>query len=261
VADKKVTQLDPIDVVELTDLLLIVDDPGGTPDTKKALVSQVTALAAGIPGPAGPQGPQGDPGPTGATGPTGSGATPLPFDFSTTTVEPPTSNQVRFDAAFPYTAVTRVWVRNITTGGSDVHAYLLLVPSGSTIYFQDKNDSTLFAKFTTTSATVDKTTYIELPVAWVSSGGALLNNQATMMLVVTGAAFGLAVREVPTGPVDGSNSTFTLTNPPVADTEQVFLNGLLQDARGIDYSISGASVTFLMPPLSGDRVLVTYQRT
>jgi hypothetical protein len=76
----------------------------------------------------------------------------------------------------------------------------------------------------------------------------------------TGSA-GLTVREIPTGVIDGSNLTFTLAHIPIADSEQVFLNGLLQEARGIDYSISGASVTFLMPPLAGDRVLVTYQRT
>lgn len=68
------------------------------------------------------------------------------------------------------------------------------------------------------------------------------------------------VREIPTGSLDGSNITFTLANTPIANSEEVYLNGLLQDARGIDYSISGAVVTFLIPPLSGDRLLVTYQR-
>jgi hypothetical protein len=186
------------------------------------------------------------------------------FDWSTATVEPPTSNQVRFDAGPPYTAVTKVWVRNLTTDGIDVHTYLLLVAAGATIYLQDKNDATLYARFTSTAPAVDKTTYVEIPVTWHSNGGALLNNQAVQLLVVTGSAGvapTLVVREIPTALIDGSNTAFTLANTPVSDTEQVFLNGLLQDARGLDYSISGASVTFFMPPLSGDRVLVTYQRT
>lgn len=71
---------------------------------------------------------------------------------------------------------------------------------------------------------------------------------------------GIVVREIPTGIIDGVNITFTLAYMPIADSEQVYLNGLLQDTRGIDYSISGSVITFLAPPLSGDRILVTYQR-
>lgn len=70
----------------------------------------------------------------------------------------------------------------------------------------------------------------------------------------------IIVREIPTGQIDGNNTTFTLANTPISNSEQIFLNGLLQDTRGIDYSISGAVITFLIPPLSGDRILVTYQK-
>lgn len=70
----------------------------------------------------------------------------------------------------------------------------------------------------------------------------------------------IIVREIPSGVIDGVNATFTLANAPVANSEQIYLNGLLQDTRGIDYSISGVIVTFLVPPVSGDRVLVTYQK-
>lgn len=69
------------------------------------------------------------------------------------------------------------------------------------------------------------------------------------------------IREVPTGTINGINTTFTLANIPISNTEEVYLNGLLQDTRGIDYSISGAIITFLVPPQLGDRVLVSYQRT
>jgi hypothetical protein len=70
----------------------------------------------------------------------------------------------------------------------------------------------------------------------------------------------LVVREIPTGLINGVNTVFILSNVPIVDSEQIFLNGLLQDARGIDYSISSATVTFLSPPLAGDRILATYQR-
>jgi len=68
------------------------------------------------------------------------------------------------------------------------------------------------------------------------------------------------VREIPTGVINGTNTVFTLAYTPIVNTEQIYLNGLLQDTHGIDYSISGATITFLIPPLTGDRVLATYQR-
>ena len=69
----------------------------------------------------------------------------------------------------------------------------------------------------------------------------------------------VVVREVPSGSVNGSNVTFTLANTPVSGSEQVYLNGLLQDP-GADnsYTISGAVITFLSAPFSGDEIHVTY---
>jgi hypothetical protein len=70
-----------------------------------------------------------------------------------------------------------------------------------------------------------------------------------------------ATRETPSGTVNGSNPTFTLANTPVAGSEMVFVNGVLQESgAGTDYTISGATLTFLTGaiPLTGDRVRVTY---
>jgi hypothetical protein len=75
------------------------------------------------------------------------------------------------------------------------------------------------------------------------------------------AGVALVVRETPLGAMDGVNATFTLMNTPTVDSEQVFLNGLLQESRGADYGIAGNVITFIMPPLPGDRVLVTYARS
>lgn len=66
-------------------------------------------------------------------------------------------------------------------------------------------------------------------------------------------------RETPTGSVNGSNTAFTLANTPVVGTEQVFLNGLLQEpGAGNDYTISGGTITYLTAPATGDRLRVTY---
>ncbi len=67
-----------------------------------------------------------------------------------------------------------------------------------------------------------------------------------------------ATRETPTGTINGSNTAFTLAHTPVSGTEEVYKNGLLQDAGGNDYSISTVTITFTAAPVSGDTIRVTY---
>jgi len=69
----------------------------------------------------------------------------------------------------------------------------------------------------------------------------------------------MIVSEVPTGDINGSNVTYTLANTPLANTDMVYLNGLLQE-RGVgdDYTISGDTITFVVAPATGDILLVTY---
>ena len=69
----------------------------------------------------------------------------------------------------------------------------------------------------------------------------------------------VAVRETPSGSINGSNTAFTLAHTPVSGTEEVYLNGVQQDAgAGNDYTISGTTVTMLAAPLSGDKIRVSY---
>lgn len=68
-------------------------------------------------------------------------------------------------------------------------------------------------------------------------------------------------RETPTGAVNGVNTTFTLANTPVVGSEEVFLNGILQEpGAGNDYTISGATITYLAAPLTNDRLRVSYMK-
>jgi hypothetical protein len=68
-------------------------------------------------------------------------------------------------------------------------------------------------------------------------------------------------RETPTGTVNGSNTAFTLANTPIAGTEQVYLNGLLQEpGAGNDYTISTNTITYLTAPIAGDKIRVTYMK-
>lgn len=106
------------------------------------------------------------------------------YDFSSSVTEPPTSSQIRFDSADPAT-VTRLWIRSLTTDGIDAHRLLLAQPVSQAIYVQDKNDHTLASAFTLAAAPVDKSTYVEWPVAFLSTTGApLLNNQAVLLLAL-----------------------------------------------------------------------------
>lgn len=68
-------------------------------------------------------------------------------------------------------------------------------------------------------------------------------------------------RETPTGAVNGSNTTYTLANTPVTGSEHVYLNGILQEpGAGNDYTISGATITYLTAPVTGDKIRVSYRR-
>ncbi len=81
-------------------------------------------------------------------------------------------------------------------------------------------------------------------------------------LSVTNPVPNFAVREVPTGTINGSNAAFVLAHTPTAGSEEVFLNGLLmQVGSGNDYTISAATITFetAAVPQTGDRVLVSYR--
>jgi hypothetical protein len=69
----------------------------------------------------------------------------------------------------------------------------------------------------------------------------------------------IVTRETPSGTINGSNVTFTLAATPVAGTEQLFLNGILQEpGAGNDYTISGATITYLTAPATGDRLKANY---
>ena len=68
-------------------------------------------------------------------------------------------------------------------------------------------------------------------------------------------------KEVPSGSINGANTSFVLANTPTAGTEHVYLNGILQESgAGNDYTISTATITMLTAPLSGEKLRVTYRK-
>jgi hypothetical protein len=68
-------------------------------------------------------------------------------------------------------------------------------------------------------------------------------------------------RETPTGLINGSNVTYTLSATPVAGSEHVYLNGILQeDGAGNDYTISGGTITYETAPETGDVLRVSFRK-
>lgn len=85
---------------------------------------------------------------------------------------------------------------------------------------------------------------------------ALVFEEFTVQAPITESNY--VVREVPSGSINDSNTIFTLANSPVTNSEQIFMNGVLQQSGGADYSISGTTVTFVAAPSTGMRILANY---
>lgn len=90
------------------------------------------------------------------------------------------------------------------------------------------------------------------------------NGAGTISIATTAlASTNFVTREVPTGSVNSVNATFALTATPLSGSEEVYVNGMLQNAGASnDYTISGATITFQSGaiPQTGDVVLVNYRK-
>ncbi len=98
-----------------------------------------------------------------------------------------------------------------------------------------------------------------------ANGGGTLNTTAiTWQQIPTTAGLtnsNFVDKETPSGAVNGVNVTFVLANTPVAGSDHVYLNGLFQDVgAGNDYTISGATITYLTAPLTNDKLRVSYRK-
>jgi hypothetical protein len=129
------------------------------------------------------------------------------YRFSTTITAPPASGQVRLDNATVASA-TKVWLANLTDDNFDARTVLLLIPAGATIYIQDRNDHTIYARFTTGGAAAGLAGYVELPVTYVASGGAFTNNAQIEVFVLGGGAISPTI-------VDAAGDLIVGTGPDV----------------------------------------------
>jgi hypothetical protein len=73
--------------------------------------------------------------------------------------------------------------------------------------------------------------------------------------------FRFADAETPSGAIDGTNTAFTLQNPPDPAASLILVrNGLVQKL-GVDYNLAGAAITFspAAVPRSGDLLQAWYR--
>lgn len=97
-------------------------------------------------------------------------------------------------------------------------------------------------------------------VAVSCTGKTVLLNGTTY----TGSGLGSANfvdKETPTGLINGVNTIFTLAFTPIAGSEHGYRNGILQESgAGNDYTISGATITFLVAPPTGNKLRFSYRK-
>lgn len=120
----------------------------------------------------------------------------------------------------------------ITTGGARI-------PPGSSGQVMVSNGTIMAAQTISGDATIDGSGVVTLVSSVVKEAD-----------VVT--------EEIPTGSINGSNTSFSLANTPVTGSVRVYLNGIRQRSGGNDYSISGTTITMTSAPVSGDVLLVDY---
>ena len=128
---------------------------------------------------------------------------------------------------------------------------------------------------------IDMDVWSEVPGAWVTvqegtagadttwlstadSGGTLETTAITFSNPIIAGGLtdsNFVDKEVPSGDINGANVTYVLANTPIAGSEHIYLNGVLQESgAGNDYTITGATITYIVAILTDEKLRVTYRK-
>lgn len=146
----------------------------------------------------------------------------------------------------------------LNLAGASVVTGTLPVGNGGTGQTSYVNGELLIGN--TTGNTLTKATLTQ------GTGITITNGNGSITIAVNATIYtnsNFVDKEAPTGTINGTNPTFTIANTPTAGSEHVYVNGILQNAGvGNDYTISGATITFLSGaiPQTGDVILVSYRK-
>jgi hypothetical protein len=93
----------------------------------------------------------------------------------------PGSGKARFNNT-TQAAATLLWVANVSFDGVDTRNVLDSIKTGADIYLQTTSDSSKWLRFVATGAAIDRTTYVEIPIAFTSGSGVLALNRTILMV-------------------------------------------------------------------------------
>lgn len=99
------------------------------------------------------------------------------YTYNSSTAEPPSAGQIRTNNIFPFVSTTKIWMRFVSADDQDLYWGIMITPVGATVIIQDQDDHTRFARFLTSGVPIDKGSYAEIPVTYVSSGVAIVSAQ------------------------------------------------------------------------------------
>ena len=85
----------------------------------------------------------------------------------------------------------------------------------------------------------------EIDFVGAGVSGAAIGSVITETIPGGGGSY---IPETPTGTIDGSNAVFTITSPNLF---ALFLNGVYQTPGGVDYTLSGTTITYVNAPPTG----------
>lgn len=104
-----------------------------------------------------------------------------------------------------------------------------------------------------------KESIADLATAMAGSGLTATNGVLSVDAIAANIVEGDIQLEDESANCNGATTEFTLSNTPLANSLQVYLNGLLQqEGSGKDYTVSGTTVTFGTAPESGDILIIHY---
>ncbi len=79
---------------------------------------------------------------------------------------------------------TEIYISTVTDGGTDIATYLAQIPVGTKLYLQDKDNSSIYQRWTITSLT-NNVTWYSLGVTLVTSGGGNLSHNTLCTLILS----------------------------------------------------------------------------
>lgn len=116
----------------------------------------------------------------------------------------------------------------------------------------------LVKPISTSDSTVANDSLNNLLPSQTSNSGKVLQTDGSNTSWQSVASLPTPYAEVPSGTVNSSNTAFTLAHTPASSASvMVILDGGLQYS-GVDYTVSGSTITFTTAPTTGTSIFVYY---